>query len=604
MADIKTVMLHLFRSKSYLAIASLFVFILVYFALNKTWSSNRITVDAPSYYTYLPAFIIHGDPDLKFIDQDRSYYRDKIWFYTLPDGKRLIKHPPGISVMLSPFFSAAHLIAKASDSDTRGYSLLYQNFCTAGVLFYFFLGLFFLRRILIRFFSDASAAVTLLVIVLATNLLWYASAEALMPHAISFSLVSASVWYFLRWLDADQRRFLLVFALLFGLTVLVRPLALSLSVFFLCFAIIHDGGVSCFFDRLKKQVPSLLWAVLVFGLIISPQLLYWRHISGKWILDVYMDEHFVFGSPQFFPFLFSFRKGLFVYSPVLLLMVPGLFVLYKRSATWFWSVLLIFCASVLLLSSWWAWSYGISWGMRPMIDYYPFLCIAICAIIDRFLTTGAWIKILLVTAVSLCTVLNLFQTWQYSKGLIHYDDMTRAAYFKGFLQTSERRGWRDLLEPYDWDRRIRGLPQPDYSRSFFESLPDGAVIRIRGYNGYYAGVNPRAGNALGAYLELPDQTCDYRIRKLPGNKYCFIGFNERLLAVQVQQQLVIAATATIPRITEIFEIEFVEEGANRIALKAGNNRYITISQGFPYVLAATAAERGDNETFRYFAPAP
>ena len=44
-----------------------FSIVVIFFAFN-LWKKNRIVVDVPSYYSYLPAFVIHHDLKLNFID--------------------------------------------------------------------------------------------------------------------------------------------------------------------------------------------------------------------------------------------------------------------------------------------------------------------------------------------------------------------------------------------------------------------------------------------------------------------------------------------------------------------------------------------------------
>src|SRR5262245_56602286 len=124
------------KSKRYSwpAIIFIFAFILSASFYFNLWSKNRITIDAPSYYAYLPAFLIHHDLHLNFVDESPAYYQDKIWFNKIEGYKRLIKHPMGVSILLSPFFIAADWITSLSGETRTGYSMLYQNALSVGVL--------------------------------------------------------------------------------------------------------------------------------------------------------------------------------------------------------------------------------------------------------------------------------------------------------------------------------------------------------------------------------------------------------------------------------------------------------------------------------------
>ncbi len=435
------------------------------------WKQNRIIVDAPSYYTYLPALFIHHDLNLNFIDQNPAFYKDKIWYYKIENDKKLIKHPLGFSLMFAPFFAIGHLSAKLTNAPLDGYSWPYQNAITIGVWIYLFIGLWYLRKHLLNHFSEKNVAITLLAIVLATNLFWYSSFESIMPHALSFSLFCIANYYFFQWLNTSSKKQLFVFAICFALSVLIRPLAVSVLLYFVIVAISYKNGIKPFLLFLKSNLVPLLLSFIIAFMIGSLQFIYWKYATGKWMYDVYMDEHFIFNSPQILPFLFSFRKGIFVYTPILIFALIGLVSLFRTNKTFFYSITSLMVLTVFILSSWWAWSYGISWGIRPVIDYYAFLAFPLAA---GFSVVGSskLRMMILVVVVFLFASFNLFQTWQYKKGFIHYDDMSHEAYFEGLFQTKKSEQWTDLLKPYNWKRRIAGLPQIEYSKQFIDAIPE------------------------------------------------------------------------------------------------------------------------------------
>ena len=276
------------------ALVLIFIFIFGLFFCFNIWKKNRITVDAPSYYTYLPSLFIHHDLRLDYIDTDPGYYRDKIWYYKIENNKKLIKHPMGISVALTPFFIIGHWIAGITSNIQDGYSMPYQNCLSLGVLFYLFIGLYFLRKILLDHFSEKITALVLVTIVLGTNLLWYSTFEGLMPHAITFSIWCGALFTFFQWLKRGERKFILFFSMLFGMIVLIRPLSIVSILYFVITGVYAKGGVKGFFSFLKLHyVPAGVGAIIAF-LIASLQLCYWKYITGKWLYDVYVDEHFIF----------------------------------------------------------------------------------------------------------------------------------------------------------------------------------------------------------------------------------------------------------------------------------------------------------------------
>ncbi|HEX8516859.1 MAG TPA: hypothetical protein VF868_11710 [Bacteroidia bacterium] len=586
------------RKYSLLSVFFIFVFILSIFFSFNIWRKNRIIIDAPSYYTYLPAVFIHHDLSLGFIDKDPDFFRNVIWYYKIENGKKLIKHPMGISLALSPFFLAGHVAAKVTGGRQDGYSLCYQNAVSIGVLVYLAIGLLYLRKLLLVMFSDKITALTLVGLVIGTNLLWYSTIEGLMPHAISFSFICVCLFHFYECLRSGGAKNLFAFAFLFGLIILIRPLAITLLVYFITAAIVSKGGLKGFIAYLKPQWKYIIPAALIAVSIFSLQMFYLKYATGKWLYDVYIDEHFVFSSPQMLPFLFSFRKGIFIYTPVLIFSVIGLVWLYRKRRDVFYGTIIIMPLTVFLLSSWWAWSYGISWGIRPMIDYYALLAIPLAAGFSMSFSKGRILAGFSGVIIFLFIILNLFQTWQYKNGLIHYDDMTRESYFKGFFQTEKSLEWLDLLSPYDWDRRIRGLPQIEYNKEYIQASFGKYPVYLRGYNLQIVTVNAKAQHAVAAYMKAPGPGSWFDIEPSGEDIISFRAGNGYYLTVSGSYDNALIADAAFIGEKEKFHITYLSD--NRVALKAWNGKYVAVSPDFPNILFASSSEVSQKETFRLF----
>ncbi|MDQ3046330.1 MAG: hypothetical protein M3R27_02200 [Bacteroidota bacterium] len=581
---------------SNVSIILIFVVILSVFFYFGLWKKNRVTLDSPSYYTYLPAALIHQDLQLKYIDKNPEYYKNKVWFYRIEGNKKLIKHPAGWSVMMSPFFIAGHIIAKSTGAVAEGYSMTYQNAISIGVLICLLIGLLYLRKILLDYFSDKVTAITLLAIVLGTNLLWYSTFEGFMPHTVSFSLLCICIYNFLNWLKEGRSKFLVGFALALGCSILIRPLAITVIVYFLIHGFLAKGGMKAFLDFLKPQWKLIIAAAGITFLIAFVQLAYWKMATGNWLFDVYVDEHFVFSSPQMFAFLFSFRKGLFVYSPVLIFSIIGFVYLFKKHKDFFWSSVILLTLTVFLLSSWWAWSYGISWGLRPMIDYYSFLAIPLAAGFTVAFNSGRFFRILGAIALFLFLALNLFQTWQYKNELIHYDDMSRESYFIGFMQTKESPGWRDHLKPYNWQRRIAGLSQIEYSNEFIKNYPSSKSVYFRGSNLLYVSSSIQADFVLTCYFNEIGKEEQFYIER-SGDMISIKASNGKYLSHKPHEHDIVVADATFAGETEKFKMTIIDD--NKITLQALNGKMLSIGEKPPFIIRATEAS-GSSSYFRIF----
>ncbi len=82
--------------------------------------------------------------------------------------------------------------------------------------------------------------------------------------------------------------------------------------------------------------------------------------------------------------LFSPLRGLFVYSPLLLLSLPGLVWLWQRRRAETGLVIGVTGVTIFLFSAWTS-GEGLSWGSRFLVPVVPFLCIALAPVLDRAL---------------------------------------------------------------------------------------------------------------------------------------------------------------------------------------------------------------------------
>ncbi len=558
---------------------------------------NRVIVDAPSFYAYLPAAIVYKDLKLNFIDKDPAYFKDKIWFYRIEDGRKLIKHPIGFSLVMSPFFLAGHVYAKLSGAVVDGYSMPYQNFMSLGVFIYLAIGLYYLRKVLLRWFSEGAVALTLISLVIGTNLLYYSTFEGLMTHSVSFSLLSACLYFYLSWCENDRNKPLLIFLVLFALVILIRPLSLFISIFFMLHFILSKG-IRPSYEMMISNLKPLISGMILMLLIGSVQFIYWKTATGSWLYDVYKNERFIFDSPQIIPLLFSFRKGFFIYSPVLLLTIPGMYLVYKRARPYFWAVMVLMLLTVYIISSWWAWSYGISWGVRPLIDYYCFLAIPFAMFVDQGLKTG--FRFLLMAFIFFTLLLNMFQTWQYKNGLIHYDDMSRQAYFKGFFQTKTSPEWVDALKPYNWRRRVNDLPQIEYSLKQFNSLKHTDTVYIRGANQLFVSASAKADFILASYFNEITLDEQYFIYHLNGDTVAIKTISGRFVSLKRNIHDLLVADSPVITNDEKFLFGYIEGTGNQFYLKAANGKYWSPETKFPHIVRAVSTSPAFDQTFRVF----
>ena len=421
----------------------LFVMLGSFFTIKRWGDAEKtqklIDWDVTSYYSYLPALFIHKDVSLEFTKRgtDMSYENNhQFWYLTAPNGKRIIKVTMGMAIMYSPFFFIGHTSAHLFCYETNGFSTPYE-FCLAlSSLFYLFIGLIFLRKSLLLFFNDLSTGITLLCVLLGTNLYYYTTTEPAMSHAYSFALISVFVFQTIKWHNSPSIKRAFLVGILFGLIVLVRPVNIIIILFPLLYNVYSFQSFKTklsFFIHHKKHIFII---ALISFLILLPQLIYWKYLTGQWLFNSYEDERFFFNNPHVLSGLFSFRNGWLIYSPIMVFSIIGIAFLYKKHKPIFLPILLFTIINLFICFSWWTWWYGGSFGSRPMIDSYALMAIPMALLIDTFFSRFKIIFTSFCFVILLFISLNLFQTYQRRIGLIHFDGMTFKAYKVIFLKTS------------------------------------------------------------------------------------------------------------------------------------------------------------------------
>jgi len=429
---------------------------LIVTAKSQKWKTGVIDWDIISYYAYLPGLIIYEDLTFNFLDKNPPK-GVKIWTETTPENKKVIKMTSGLAILYAPFFLVAHGIAKLQPHmyEPNGYSMVYSLLLILSDIFYTFLGLVFLRKILIRYFSDYITAVTLLCVFFGTNMLYYSMVEV-MSHCYLFCLITMFVYYTIKWNEKPSLHLSIYLGLLFGLITLIRPIDIVVILLFVFYGI-HS------FNSIKKRI-QYLWSlktnVILIGvigfLVFSIQIAYWKYATGHYLYWSYTDEGFFWTKPHIIEGLMGFRKGWYVYSPIMLLATIGLFLVYKKIPQFSISFILLFALYTYIIFCWWCWWYGGGLSCRPMIDIYGIMAIGLAS----FLTylneqkRSAKKNVLSLTVV-LFALYGAVTNIQYVRNSLHYDSMTFTSWRIDFLRFEPQAGYYESLQTPDYEKAVR-----------------------------------------------------------------------------------------------------------------------------------------------------
>jgi len=423
------------------------------------WKQDKRIIywDALHYYSYLPATVIYKDISLEFVKGNQAKYYKTFWPKPTPIDKMVIKTSMGMAFMYAPFFFIGHLFAQVPLVSASGFSLPYKFALAFSVVFYLGIGLYFLRKLLNMFFSEWITALTCFTIVVGTNLLHYTTSEPTMSHAYNFSLIAVFMYFVIKWHENPGFKNTIIIGLIFGLISLIRPNNALVILFFIFWKVISWNDFRNRIIFLLKKYWVILLMIIGFLIVWAPQIIYWKYVTGQYFYFSYGDERFYFFDPQIIKGLFSYRKGWLLYTPVMILALVGIPFLWRKHKEFFFPVTIFIILNIYIVFSWWAWWYGGSYGMRPLIDSYAILAIPFAAFISWCFEKKMLYKILTLVVVFVLIAHSVFQTQQYINGAVHWDSMSKAAYWNSFGRLKPSVEYWKLLEQPDYDgEKYRG----------------------------------------------------------------------------------------------------------------------------------------------------
>jgi len=413
-------------------------FVFYYPKFNKQGSEATISYDVAGYYFYLPAiFIYHDIHHLEFQEALKNKYRYSNSDYQgvlLPDSTYTMKYPIGAAIFYSPFFFIAHGYASATGLNADGFSHPYQVMLSLGCLFYTFLGLWFLRKILLLFFSEMATGITLLLLVTASNYLNYSAIDHAMTHNQLFTLYVFIIWFSIKFHEKPTLKIALLLGLFCGLATITRPTEI---ICVLIPVLWNVTGYKSLISRIRFFFTQYKMTLLfIFGAIIvgSIQLFYWKITTGKFLFYSYEEQTFSWLHPHIIEGLFSYKKGWFIYTPVMLFIIPGFIYLYKNNNGLFLPIFLFVILNIYIAFSWDIWWYGGSLGQRSMVQSYAFLSLPIAALVQAVLNSHRITQFLIAIICGFFIWFNITLTFQAHNKYSILDDnaMNRVYFWKVF----------------------------------------------------------------------------------------------------------------------------------------------------------------------------
>jgi hypothetical protein len=177
-------------------------------------------------------------------------------------------------------------------------------------------GLYFIEKYLAHLYSPRSTFFTILTLFVGSNLFYYTTLEPALSHQPAFFLI-AFLLYWTRDLPDKMLSYLLL-GVIFGVVQITRiaDTFLLVPIFF----------------ALKLDLKKIIMIGLGFMVGMAPQISAQYFYYGTIAKNFYLTEssnQWSFQSIHLFEYLFSYQKGLFVWSPVYLMGLVGLLKIKK-----------------------------------------------------------------------------------------------------------------------------------------------------------------------------------------------------------------------------------------------------------------------------------
>ena len=274
-----------------------------------------------------------------------------------------------------------------------------------------------------------------------------------------------------KWHETRKSSYFLWIGLTVGLISLIRPTEVLILIVFWGYEVTSFADIKAKAKEVLFSLNHIIFFLFGFFAFWLPQMIYWKTLTDSFVYFSYGDERFFWTDPQIINFLLSYRKGWFVYTPIMLFSIIGLFFILKKKNGFKIPIIIYMIVNIYILSCWWCWWFGGSFGSRALVQTYALLAIPLAAFYEYIFITLRIHKIILSLGKSLVffvfagfLCLNVMQTYQciYPKdgSLMHFDAMTKDAYWRIFgkfnLSTEDWEKFKSELHPPNYDAAKKG----------------------------------------------------------------------------------------------------------------------------------------------------
>ena len=425
---------------------------------NKSATEATISWDVSGYYWYLPATFIYKDlKKIAFKDSILQKYQPTFTepqqSMPLDNGNFVMKYSSGMAFMYMPFFAVSHISAGILGYPQDGFSVPYQIGIQIAGLLIGLLGLWYFRKFLLLFYSDKVVAITIFLLVIGTNYLNYASIDVGMSHTWLFTLyvfILLNTYYFYQ---SFSYKHALRIGLLVGLATLTRPTEIVSLIIPLLWGLdtLSLYAIKTHLKNIIQHFKKMILAVVAASAVIFIQLVYWKYVSGHWLVYSYGGQTFSWLHPHAILYSFNYRCGWLTYCPLMILALIG-FLPFAKYGKHKVAIIVFSLVSYYLVSAWDVWWYG----GRAMVQSYAVLCIPLAALV-HYVSNKKILSVVFTVLAAFFIYLNIWVVVQYHNGgLYDSESMSKAYYWRVIGKWRAPSSTKKLLDAPDL---YEGTPQ-------------------------------------------------------------------------------------------------------------------------------------------------
>jgi hypothetical protein len=392
--------------------------IVLLFAISLPAVTLRIYAsDEVQYFAFLRS--LWFDHDVEFDNEYRHFvdergdtlrgFAETFLAGTTPTGHRLSFATIGSALLWAPFYAAGDLTARTlralgAPVGTDGYSLPYVAAVCYGSAVYGLASLLLSAAIARRFVAHTAAAVS--AVWLGTPLLFYVYIGPVFAHACSAFAVALLIWL---WLRARDRQWPLGDAVLVGLAgalaTMVREqdalLLVGPAIDFVWWATAQRG------QRLRHAATAAVTGLAAFAIAYLPQALAYLALNGHLRPAGVVTRKMSWSSPHALDVLFSTSHGLVFWTPLVVLAVAGLVLLWSRARRLAGYFLLMAAAAVYVSGSVESWTVAGAFGQRRFVSLTPLLVVGLAVLFDAARRQAIGVRVTAALAVGACLWWNV-----------------------------------------------------------------------------------------------------------------------------------------------------------------------------------------------------